>query len=122
MKNSIILKTELPTMAIASSNLELTTEITAKNSMIVTVTIKNTETLKAINGFYRKGSKVCIVSAEYTSGIVDDIKIRKDTLLYTVRAHRKGTKELVLTKLPAEALIPYVKKWQYLFLRFFRIV
>jgi hypothetical protein len=74
---------------------------------------------KRYNKFYI-GDKVTIVSQTYVWGIVEDVYLRHGKITYKVVIQKGGKK--LLNKLPEEALLPFVRKWQWKILRFFGII
>lgn len=94
----------------------------SKNARVGNITPPtNTAPPKRYNQFHR-GDKVLIQSREYTWGVIEHVWIRNKRITYRVRTYRKGASPKVLNKLPEDALIPFVKEWQYKVLKFFNIV
>ena len=75
---------------------------------------------KTYNKFF-EGDKVLIVSNIYVWGIVDRVWIRNGKITYRVKTNKKYQGELV-NKLPEEALLPFIRKWQWRFLGWLKII
>jgi hypothetical protein len=58
---------------------------------------------------YREGEKVTVVAEQYRTAIITKVWIRHGKITYSA----KCGDGVVLNKLPEDAFLPHVKKWQY---------
>ncbi len=66
---------------------------------------------------YKRSQKVLIISEIYRWGRVSGIRIQNDKFYYRV-SFSNGEKSM---SIPEEGLLPYIPKWQWKLLKFFKI-